>query len=441
MAISANTVWEYRSAGNSDAGGGFVTGASGTDRTQQDAIHSTRTDIVIDGADNTKITSAADNFASDDVGNLINITAGTGFTTGRYEITAVAAGVATLDRAVGTTGSTGGTGKLGGAVTITDANFEEAEPGNILYIKDDGTHSPGAVTVSSGGTPTSPIFVEGYNTTRGDGPDAETNRPLISSGANAFTLGVNWQIKYTEHTGTSAAVVNLNSEAVILGCKSNNTSGTNSRNAIDSTTSTRVVLCEAQSLNGNGIQFSTDSIIIGCYVHDCGEEGYDGVGSSSYTFVHCIADTCRGGFSIVNDDSSVLVNCTSYNCTTGLIATDAENACVMNMIIDNCTTGISFTSAQRDNNFFMNINFSNNTTDTNNVGTIINETALDPGFADAANGDFSVGTNMKASGVPGVFAGGLSEGFLDLGAVQREEPAGGGGGLLVNPGMDGGMRG
>lgn len=70
------------------------------------------TDLVIDGSLNTKVTSAARPFTSADVGKVLNVTAGTGFTTGIYTIASVAASAATLDRAVGTTSSTGGTADL-----------------------------------------------------------------------------------------------------------------------------------------------------------------------------------------------------------------------------------------------------------------------------------------------------------------------------------------
>ena len=98
MALAAAIVWEVRGgAGNDNNGGGFKTGASGTDRSQQDAAHISRTDLVI-GVDTATITSVATPFTSAEIGNLIQITAGTGFTVGFYEITAVAATVATVDR-------------------------------------------------------------------------------------------------------------------------------------------------------------------------------------------------------------------------------------------------------------------------------------------------------------------------------------------------------
>lgn len=40
--------------------------------------------------------------------------------------------------------------------------------------------------------------------------------------------------------------------------------------------------------------------------------------------------------------------------------------------------------------------------------------------------DFSVGTNLKAQGYPGAFPAGLTTGYTDIGAVQRQESTGGG---------------
>lgn len=51
------------------------------------------------------VTSATHNFTADEVGNLINVTAGTNWTPGLYEIKSVSANAATLDRACGTAAS------------------------------------------------------------------------------------------------------------------------------------------------------------------------------------------------------------------------------------------------------------------------------------------------------------------------------------------------
>ena len=80
--------------------------------------------------------------------------------------------------------------------------------------------------------------------------------------------------------------------------------------------------------------------------------------------------------------------------------------------------------------------FHDNTTDEANKDTMLdlgNDQTTDPTFTDDVNQDWSVGTNAKAKGWPtGVI--GSSDGantgtlaYVDTGAVQREEPAGGGG--------------
>ena len=81
MALSASGVWEVRTAGNDTNGGGFKSGASGTDYSQQDAKNTagnniSTTDAVSDGT--TTITSATAAFTSAIVGNFIYLTGGTG---------------------------------------------------------------------------------------------------------------------------------------------------------------------------------------------------------------------------------------------------------------------------------------------------------------------------------------------------------------------------
>ena len=64
----------------------------------------------------------------------------------------------------------------------------------------------------------------------------------------------------------------------------------------------------------------------------------------------------------------------------------------------------------------------------------------DPLLTDPANGDFTLQSTSpaKGAGFPGVFLGGPT-GYLDMGAVQRQES--GSGGMLVHSGMVGGARG
>lgn len=69
-------------------------------------------DLVIDGSLNTKVTSAYYTFVAADVGKMLVVTSGTGFTAGTYYVASVAAGAATLSAAVGTVASTGGVARF-----------------------------------------------------------------------------------------------------------------------------------------------------------------------------------------------------------------------------------------------------------------------------------------------------------------------------------------
>lgn len=70
---------------------------------------SSGTDLAVDATTNTKVSSGTYTFVAADVGGHIDITAGTGYTTGRYRIVSVAAGAATLTTSPGAVNITGGT--------------------------------------------------------------------------------------------------------------------------------------------------------------------------------------------------------------------------------------------------------------------------------------------------------------------------------------------
>jgi hypothetical protein len=99
----ADVIGTYTEASGSGYANVTLTGASWTVRAAYDF-----TDLAIDATLNTKVTSASHNFVSTDVGRVLRVDSGTGFTAGTYRIVSVASNAAVLDRAVGTTSSTGG---------------------------------------------------------------------------------------------------------------------------------------------------------------------------------------------------------------------------------------------------------------------------------------------------------------------------------------------
>jgi len=187
MGLPSTGVWEVRSTGADTNGGGFDSAASGTDYSQQAAAQFSGTDLAsANGTTNPSVvTSASHNFVATDVGNFIQVTAGTNWSTGFYEIVSVAANAATLDRAVGTSAAlSNGTWAEGGALATPNKAITSMVDGNKTWIQL-ATYSR-TTTISIPNT-SGNYGVEGYQTARGDGP-AGSNRPVITSATNSVTL-------------------------------------------------------------------------------------------------------------------------------------------------------------------------------------------------------------------------------------------------------------
>jgi len=182
-AISANTVWQVRTDGADTNGGGFVTGASGTDFTDQAAAQYALTGVTTAGADAILLDA---NAAANMVGNIANIVSGTNFTAGSYEIISVVAGVSiTLDRTCTSGAGALGVVNIGGSkLTLADVD-DDMIGGNICYIK------AGTYTVTSTWSLTLntnlPINFIGFNTTRTFN-NTDSTRPLITTATNSTVL-------------------------------------------------------------------------------------------------------------------------------------------------------------------------------------------------------------------------------------------------------------
>ena len=190
-ALPAGTTWEVRHAGANTNGGGFVAGSGGTDYSQQNSAEYSFTDLVsATGTTNPcTVTSVSHGFVSGDVGNIIQISAGTNWTTGFYEVVSVLTGTATLDRACASSASvTGGTWAEGGALgSLTELNTAMNTTASIQqfgWVKADATY-----TISSGivfnftNVNVAPVFVAGYFTTRGD-----LGQPTIQATTTSFIM-------------------------------------------------------------------------------------------------------------------------------------------------------------------------------------------------------------------------------------------------------------
>jgi hypothetical protein len=170
MSILGPMVWEVRATGADTNSGGFATGATGTDYSQQDSPQYSATDLVVDASLNTKVTSASHSFVSTDVGNTMNISAGAGWTTGVYYISSVASGAATLDRTPAATSTTGGTYAVGGAFATIAQAILQIGSGHITYIKAATYNISTGLAFTNGSDPSYGGLARlvGYNTSRDD---------------------------------------------------------------------------------------------------------------------------------------------------------------------------------------------------------------------------------------------------------------------------------
>lgn len=182
-AISAATVWELRTLGSATNSGGFVAGATGTDRSQSNTAFCTASDLVL--VSTTTATSATCPFSAASVGNLIQIPTGTAnCTAGFYQVVSVASVTATLDRVAGTVACVTGTFSLGGAIVSPVVFGANQVSGNTAYLKADGTYTAVAQTTINNTSSTSTgSKLIGYTTTRGD-----NGRATWTTATNSVTL-------------------------------------------------------------------------------------------------------------------------------------------------------------------------------------------------------------------------------------------------------------
>ena len=189
MALHANTLWEIRTTGNSENGGGFHDRIPGTsvDYTAQNLPQLDLTDLAC-AAGSITITSVVGGFTQAMVGNVMQIHAGANFTVGFYEIVTWNSGNSVdVDRIPVTGVGANGHGKVGGGLTLMTQIQSVAVNGNVVYVKSGTYNYVANVTFSNGLLVASPIYVLGYDLARGTNPTGN-NRPLIHMSTFAFTV-------------------------------------------------------------------------------------------------------------------------------------------------------------------------------------------------------------------------------------------------------------
>ena len=449
MALAAATVWEIRTAGADDQGGGFVTGASGTDYSQTDTKRTatgtddSTTDAVANGT--TTITSATAAFGTSIVGNIITLAGGTGtLAKGWYQVTArTNATTITVDRTVaagtGITMNIGGAlaslGMLGGAVPVT---------GNYIWIK------AGTYTVTSASTNISAgcvnfsgaaVYIEGYQTTRGD----LGTRPLIQTNGTITTFTFISQasngaqfIRNIKFDGNSRT---LSRGLLLLGhaytCEFLNFTN----NAVVDNSDVGVTLFNC-SATGCSTQPAFNSVsCVDCVAFDNTVTGFTS-GTTNSRFIRCVADSNSGassdGFTSGGSiQKQSYMNCVAYNNGRhGFVFASSRGTQAINCISE-ANAGTGYIHSGNVQMLLMNCAYFNNGTNvtlgtdvgSSNVGGILGTSSF---FTNATAGDFSLnntaggGASARAAGLPGTILGLTTPiGYLDLGVYQHQDSGGG----------------
>ncbi|MDP1721592.1 MAG: right-handed parallel beta-helix repeat-containing protein [Candidatus Gottesmanbacteria bacterium] len=219
------------------------------------------------------------------------------------------------------------------------------------------------------------------------------------------------------------------------------------------TSHSRLLMSEVSGVGSGGVQFNNNGsfgLFQGNYIHDVGGNGFDVTTACSSIFINNIIDSAAGrgiylGGAYTSAANFITINGnTVYGCgDSGLEVadTDAMVTLTNNIFSENgdaageynveWTAGTAQIISLHGWNVFYHsgggggANLLNLTV---NAQVASSEFTTDPGFTNAAGGDFSISSTSpaKAAGFPGAFLGGPT-GYLDIGAVQRQESTGGGG--------------
>lgn len=316
-------------------------------------------------------------------------------------------------------------------------------PGWIIETETGQTLTGSALTCGvSGDTTNGMIIVRGAST---------ASHPVINQTATAALFSYNsinyWKwsnLKMTCSNATKTYALSLRgvgyvANNVIFGDATNSISTVYVRTG--GTVQFMLVNCEVAHCTSNGLYANNGGEVLyayGCYIHDCG-----GVGLQIYSGVAAnllVENNTGAGIKTITGTPSISRNTIDANGGDGIDLSTGVNtffAIYNNNITNNGGYGLRCAAGQetfglRDFN-----NFYNNTSGSIlNASLATNDLTVDPEYTDAANDDYSIGTNLKAKGFPkfdepiGINSATYS--YVDIGAAQRQESAAGGGVRIPN---------
>ena len=388
---------------------------------------------------------------------VINITGGTGATTGLYEIESatandiVLAASTTLEDVQGGATLSGidlGSGNItssdGPWLTLTFGNATKVN-GDLLWVRA-GTYAE-AFDLNYAGSSSNGIRWEAYTDEIGDYLDTVGGSVIMdgeSTRASAITDS-NSGAKYTTFRGfqfiahTSHGCFIDVADAITW---DNCTWASNGGHGFAGDTDNVFIRCTFTANSDAGINADDDIVMIACKSEANTNQGFEvDTGICLFNFLRSNgADAIEMG--VLNLGPRVIVNNTIdgdvKDTGTGIDLSNSfsTTGVVVNNIVYDCVNGIRFATPNRYVPSSHNLLNSNTSNYTGNGGTWNNEVTGDPDLTGA-----TIGAASPAKGA-GLDYNYLNESpsLVDIGALQTGAAAGGGGGLLVHPGTSGGAR-
>lgn len=444
-AISANSVWEIRSTATASNVNGcaFVTGASGTDRSLQDAAHATLTTLSVVNAVTTIIDVSLTDYTvtAQDVGNFFHEIGGTA-TDGWYQITAVDTMLNqwTVDRAIGTAAQTVA-GNMGGAcVTLNSALLAVFVSSNTVWIKDQGAPYAVAAAISGMGA-ADYLRISGYTTTRGD-----CDKPTLQATAGSFTM-LTISNASGEGVVTECLIFDGNGQASIAGVTGTGGFKTWRHLEFDDFAAGAIIIQQA----------TADDIVVtnqrgGVAVTCSGGNNkltnvqvLDPAAGASHSFSFAANSICFGQWLIAEERATASTNCYQIGSQTGAIynslcynagqygfnyvcGANCGDFTIMNSIVDTAGTAcFALSGAPSTVPFRINYNGVFCTTDYSGITAGPNDVDLSASPFMSAGSNYELnttpggGASLKGAGTLGVT--GTGTGYMDIGVFQSQGAA------------------
>lgn len=424
--------------------GGATTNSGSTDQNAANlsgsAATAVTTTITLDGSPNLSalVTSGATQ-------SSIYLAQATNSNKKIFWVTAVDDGLDTVTVDEAPSGIVSSAWAIGGRHVLTNASIEgSVRAGDtVIFNNSPASRSGTAWTFQNAGT-----TAGGFATIRGK---TGTRPQLITTGSSTgVSMGQALckveNLEIIQQGASSQAIDVSGGGSVIANVK---ISDAGSSGGIVVSAPIKVFASEITGSAGDGIvSSSVNGAFIGNYIHDNAGAGYSNSAANiNLHLAYNVFDSNVGNNITISGSmanqaaGSILVGNVVYGSNAhGLGITDADWTWVMvnNIFLDNGNTGteynVNFPSGSGQNTGYSSNNIFSQAgarggTNFNNFAAGTADLTSDPAFTAPISGDFTIPTTSpaKAAGYPGVFIGG-STGYMDIGAVQRQESSSSGSG-------------